>query len=453
MDLVTLEHEIVSVASVELYGTIISAVGPTLKAALTGATLGDFVRVQSNSRDNRSEAGFAWDDSDSFLARVMGFSDSSAQLAPLASSPRISPGAQVRVLGSKSTFSVCPEILGTVVDCLGAVQKRVHEPTVSVLNNGRRNVPYISQPSSVLERRPVDQVFVTGVRSIDAFLTLGLGQKICVIAEPGVGKSMLLSMLGRSESTDVTVVGLIGERGREVGEVVSDTLRIGSASKTVIVASTGDESPARRVLAAHTATAIAEYFRSIGLNVLLEIDSLTRLLRAYRELGLALGELPVRRGYPPSAFSELPKLIERAGTSEAGTITAIYTVLASNDLDQDPMVEEVRGLTDGHIVLSAELAERDHYPAVDILASISRLQSRLLKREVLDQTRFLRRLLSRLRSDKDLVLLSGAKPDTELELALQLEEKLKSFLKQSPAELSLLNSTFALVNDLGEAVS
>jgi FliI/YscN family ATPase len=282
--------------------------------------------------------------------------------------------------------------------------------------------------------------FVTGIRAIDAFVPMGLGQRLAVLAEPGVGKSSLLAAVAHASEAEVNVIGLIGERAREVQELASGIFSAERQSRTVIVASTSAEPAIRRILAAMTATRIAEHFRERGLSVLLQVDSLTRLFRAYREVGLAAGEVPVRRGYPPSVFSRLPELIERAGTSAAGAITALYTVLLSSDMDEDPMVDEVKGLTDGHILLSRSVAERCRYPAIDLQGSISRLASRLDTPEVREAVRQVRSAALTVAEDRELSLLGGTVHPRAQERR-EFESALHGFLAQDSGERSSLEHT------------
>jgi FliI/YscN family ATPase len=275
----------------------------------------------------------------------------------------------------------------------------------------------------------IDQVFETGIKAVDGFLTLGRGQRIAIFSEPGVGKTSLLSSLVKNSDADVNVIALIGERSREIREFIEDSLDSETRARSVLVASTSSESAVSRTNAALIATAIAEYFCEQGKNVLLTFDSLTRLFRAYREVGLARGEIPIRNGYPPSAYESLPKLIERAGNTPKGSITAIYSVLLSGSLEEDPMVEEVKGLTDGHIILDRKIAEQGQYPAVNVLKSLSRLQNNLVSKEHLNAVRELRKFKTEFESKKDLMFLSEARSE-QFEQYESLDSQLSEFLSQ-----------------------
>ena len=308
----------------------------------------------------------------------------------------------IRHQGSAPRIRCSSSLLGCVVDSLGRPMKRIAESDGNAeLSAARLD---IERPApKPFERAPISEIFETGCKVIDTFVTLGKGQRICVLAEPGVGKSTLLGNFAKSSSAEANVIALVGERGREVQEFIDGALTPETRGKTVVVASTSDESSLSRATAPLTAQRIAEYFRSAGLDVLLQVDSLTRYIRALRELGLAAGELPVRRGYPPSVFTKLPELIERAGTEGRGSITAVYTTLTSASFDEDPMIEEIKAVTDGHIVLSKQLADEGRFPAVDILRSLSRIQPRLLNASQLNTLRTCRAHIARFEAEKDLL--------------------------------------------------
>ncbi len=420
INLSRINEEIKSVTPVTIKGRLLEISGPVLRATVTGAAIGDLVSIKTR-RESKKEDG-----STRLLAQVVGFSRHVVVLSPLSPPRDIVPGAEVELLREPLQVFLGPHLLGTVINALGEELYR-EETTPPPLPSYRASI-FNSAPSPLI-RKPIDQVFVTGVRAIDTFLTLGCGQRLSVLAEPGVGKSTLLAMIAKNSSADINVFGLIGERGREVQELLFDTLDAETRKRSVVVVSTSDESPLSRIRAAYTATRVAEYFRDQGLRVLLEIDSLTRLFRAFREVGLAAGEVPVRRGYPPSVFAALPELIERSGTNQFGSITALYTVLLSSDLDEDPMVDEIKSLTDGHLLLTRALSESGHYPAIDILGSVSRLASKLQDGEMKNTVRKLKRLFTRLEKDRDLISLGG-QIDDELEQALRVEMKLLEFLQQ-----------------------
>lgn len=435
-----------SISPVLLTGHANEISGPVVKAELMGAALGDYVEIETrkNIRQKTSEK---------LLAQVVGFSKKTAILSPLGLTKHVLPGARLKVCAEAPAIFLGEHLLGCVVDNLGRICHRFFADKTPSETGGlssSRQCSLASQyrasdqaPPDALSRVPISQAFVTGIRSIDAFITIGRGQRLGVFAEPGVGKSSLISSVACAGSADVNVIALVGERGREVGDLIQRHFDDETKRRTVIVVATSDEPPLCRVQAAYTATTIAEYFRDAGLNVLLQLDSLTRLCRALREVGLAAGEVPVRRGYPPSVFSALPTLIERAGNSATGSITALYTVLMSSDLDEDPMVEEVKGLTDGHIVLKRALAERGHFPAVDVTSSVSRLAQAVTTAHQRAACQYARRMISRLENEKDLISLGG-KADEELSEALRIESALKRFLIQAEHEkANNLEQTFS----------
>lgn len=440
-----IQQQLEHVLPFSISGRVVEVCGPVIKAYLQSAALKDFVSINLDSplhSARRSE----------LRAQVVGFNRDYVLLSPFGSTAGIFPGATVTLLSTKGHLELGAHLLGSVVDSLG--RPLTETTTSSDLCPQHLPTSYGLPENTVpcaLSRKSISTVFESGIKAIDAFVTIGKGQRLVILAEPGVGKSMLLAMIARHSRAQVNVFGLIGERGREVKELLEDTLDAETRARSVIIVSTSDEAALSRLTAAHTATRIAEYFRDQGLDVLLQLDSLTRLFRAYREVGLASGEPPVRRGYPPSVFAELPRLIERAGTNELGSITALYTVLLSSDLDEDPMVDEVKGLTDGHLVLTRELAEAGHYPAIDVLSSISRCATKLLPQDRREDLRLLRRMLARLKKDKDLVLLGGV-PDAELEIALQFERELQLFLEQDLVAKSSFSESMLCMQKLATQI-
>ncbi|NTV95807.1 MAG: flagellar protein export ATPase FliI [Thiobacillus sp.] len=324
--------------------------------------------------------------------------------------------------------AVGPEMLGRVVDGAGRVldRKGILEPS--------RRVPLYSRPFNPMEREPITEVLDVGVRAINALLTVGRGQRMGLFAGSGIGKSMLLGMMARYTSADVVVVGLIGERGREVKEFIENILGEEGLRRAAVVAAPADSPPLQRLHGAAYATAIAEYFRDQGLNVLLIMDSLTRYAQAQREIALAVGEPPATKGYPPSVFAKLPQLVERAGNGRqgGGSITAFYTVLVEGDDQQDPIADAARAILDGHIVLSRLLADQGHYPAIDIEQSISRVITELLGREELARVRRFKSLYARYQRSRDLITIGAyAKGnDAVLDEAIALYPRMEAFLMQ-----------------------
>lgn len=442
IDLSHLRQLAKDLSAVTVRGRVVQIQGPVIRAEMVGVGVGDYVRIKTRmSLTSQIEAN-------TITAQVVGFSDNHALLTPLGSTTGIPPGSEVSLLSQGPTFIAGPHLLGAVVNSSGKIIQANSYPTHDnpVIANLPPDLVGVTATSPCpLSRQPIAHRFETGIRAIDCFVTIGEGQRLSLLAPPGVGKSTLMGMIARSSSAEVNVVGLIGERGREVQEFLEETLDRSTRQNTVVVVSTSDEPALARATAALTATRIAEYFRDHGLRVLLQIDSLTRLFRAYREIGIAAGETPVRRGYPASVYSMLPQLIERAGNSAKGSMTALYTVLLSSELDEDPMVEEIKGLTDGHIQLSQPLADRGHYPAIDVLSSLSRLQSKLVDRQLLNTLRQLRRLMARLRDDRELTLLSSGRPDPELETALRLDPLIDTLLRQGLTERTSFAETAAAV--------
>ncbi|MBL7662921.1 FliI/YscN family ATPase [bacterium] len=427
------------VSSCTIRGQVRTVKGLVIEAELVGAEIGSIVNI---SRPKITTIQHSQHQNNFIKAQVVGFENSTAILLPYSDTKGLFPGASVEILPTKHELAVGNFLLGKALNSLGEVitdtlelelNQQINHPTPTYIDLN-------SSPPPTLQRQPVNTQLITGIRALDGFCPIAHGQRLAIFAEPGVGKSSLMTMLARSSAAEINIIALIGERSREVGEFHRELLKPELRNKTILVVSTSDEPALSRATAALTATRIAEYFRDQGKNVLLQIDSLTRLCRAMRDVGLAAGEMPVRRGYPPSVFAALPKLLERAGTGTTGSITAFYTMLLSADIDEDPMVEEVKGILDGHIILSRRLAERSHYPAIDILRSLSRLQTKLQPPQIIKATQKIKKLISRLENDRDLLTLGG-KADSELQSALQLEKYIEDFLVQNiNSETNLLET-------------
>ncbi|MGE3633858.1 MAG: FliI/YscN family ATPase, partial [Sandaracinaceae bacterium] len=371
-------------------------------------------------------------------AVVVGFAPADATHLPLGDPRGTGPDDVVTRSAAPASVPVSDAILGRVIDALGAP-----------IDGGPDIVgdpqPIVRAAPAPMRRPRIDTAMVTGVRAIDGLLTLGHGQRIGLFAGSGVGKSTLLGRIARRADADVIVVGLVGERGREVAELIEDSLGEEGLARAVVVVATSDEPALLRVRAAWTATAIAEHFRDRGQRVLLLLDSVTRFARAAREVGLAAGEPPTRRGYPPSVFAELPRLVERAGRADTGTITAIYTVLVEGgDLDE-PVADEVRGVLDGHIVLSRALAARGRWPAIDPLASLSRVMDRVTDEAHRAAARAVRQHIATYEAKRDLVLLGAYErgSDPALDAALARVDAIEAFLRQEPDEASSLDDATA----------
>ena len=344
-------------------GRVLDISGAILHAALGTAPIGAICQIGAPATGT--------------MAEVIGLRQGTALLSPFGTTQGLVGGAAVRVVGPTLTLPVGISLLGRVVSGLGQIMDGLGPLAGTRLRPARGAAP------DPVSRPLIDTRLVTGLRSLDAFCTFGRGQRLGIFGAPGAGKSMLLAALARNCAADVIVIGLIGERGREVREFIERRLPESHRQRTIVVASTSDRPPLERVYAAHYATAIAEELRDQGKSVLLLIDSLTRVARALREIGLAAGEPPTRRGYPASVYAALPELIERSGRTATGDITAVYTVLIEGDGEGDPIAEEVRSLTDGHIMLSPSIAGRGRYPAIDVMTSLSRLMPDVVSRDEL----------------------------------------------------------------------
>jgi flagellum-specific ATP synthase len=381
-------------------------------------------------------------------AEVVGFSRSKALLMPFGELAGIGEGCPVWPRASAAEIPVGEGLLGRVVD---AAMRPVDGLPAPVLNKTAvMNAP----PPHAMQRRRITRPLVLGIRSLDACLTCGEGQRVGVMAGPGVGKSVLLGMLARSASADVVVVGLVGERGREVREFVERDLGAAGLARSVVVVATADEPPLVRVRAAMAATSIAEYFRARGKKVLLLIDSLSRVAMAQREIGLAAGEPPTSRGYPPSVFAALPRLLERAGNDAGeGSITAMYTVLAEGDDLTDPVADAARAALDGHVVLSRKLANAGHFPAVDILASVSRVMSDVVTPDHRRLAMEARDVLSTYRESADLIevgaYVAGSNP--RVDRALRSVHGVNALFRQEPTQRFTLESTLVALRRALEA--
>jgi flagellum-specific ATP synthase len=361
-------------------------------------------------------------------AEVVGFNDKTLFLMPFSEPTGVGPGDVVRVVSHSSNVKLGPALLGRVIDGRGEPLDGLPAPEC------HDTLSLLGRPLNPMERGPIDKVLDVGVKAINGMLTMGRGQRIGLVAGSGVGKSVLLGMLTRFTKADVVVIGLIGERGREVQAFISESLGKEGLAKSVVVASPANVSPVLRLKATHMTHVIAEYFRDQGLNVLMLVDSLTRVAHAQREIGLAIGEPPTAKGYPPSVFALLPNLIERAGVGRhgLGSITAIYTVLAEGDDASDPIVDIARASLDGQVMLSRKLADAAHYPAIDLTGSISRIMQSLLDPNDLKQANRFRRMWTLYQQNLDLIQVGAYERGTnpELDDAIRLHDRMVSFLQQ-----------------------
>lgn len=375
----SIEQQIAAVSTVKRAGKVLEVIGTLVKVAGLNVTLGEMCEL-------RSPEGVLLQH-----AEVIGFTRDVALLSPFSHLGDISRSTRVIGSGHPLTVRLDDSLLGRVIDSLG----RPMDGKGPIAVDEER--PIFAAPPDPLSRQIIESPLVTGVRVVDSMTTLGEGQRMGVFAPAGVGKSTLLGMFARGVECDVTVIALIGERGREVREFIELILGVEGMARTVVVCATADRSAIERTKAAYVATTISEYFRDRGCRVLLMMDSLTRFARAHREVCIASGELPARRGFPPSTFAELPRLLERTGMGSVGSITALYTVLTEDDTGSDPIAEEVRGVLDGHLVLSRQVAARNQYPAIDVLASLSRVMPLVIPSEHLKAAARIRELLAQYR--------------------------------------------------------
>jgi flagellum-specific ATP synthase len=365
-------------------------------------------------------------------AEVVGFSGDRLYLMPTGDIHGLKPNARVVPRTGAETVGVGPQLLGRIIDGAGAPLDGLG-PIAS-----EERIRLTGTPINPLSRQPIEQPLDVGVRAINSLLTVGRGQRIGLFAGSGVGKSVLLGMMARYTSADVIVVGLIGERGREVKEFVERILGPPGLQRAIVVATPADTPPLMRLHGAWRATAIAEYFRDQGKNVLLIMDSLTRFAQAQREIGLAIGEAPATKGYPPSVFARLPQLVERAGNGAegAGSITAFYTVLTEGDDQQDPIADAARAILDGHVVLSRRIAEAGHYPAIDIEASISRVMHDVVEQQQFALARRFKQALSTYQQNRDLIAIGAYHKgsDPRIDAAIALWPNMQNFLQQDLTE-------------------
>ena len=411
----------------ERLGRVVRASGTVVRA--TGLTAAIGQRCVIVSPDGSSE----------LLADVVGVDDGELILFPFGPLHGVTNESVVRLLDQRRSVGFSEQMTGLVLDALGRPMN-VDRPV-----RFRRFRPLDVPAPNPMSRRPIDTVFETGVKVIDALLTVGVGQRLGIFAMAGAGKSTLLSMLARHARADVVVIALIGERGREVREFIEHTIGEEGMRRSVVVVATSDRPAMERVMAAQAATAIAEGYRASGRHVLLLMDSVTRYARALREVGLSAGELPVRRGFTPSVFAELPRLFERVGNDARGAITAFYTVLAEDEEGSDPIAEETRGILDGHIVLSRELGESGHYPAIDPLASVSRLFNELVPERHRAAATELRQMLAKHRDTEFLVQIGEYQKgsDALADRAIERYPAIRRFLQQSSKEAVPIEKTLA----------
>ncbi|CDU00360.1 Flagellum-specific ATP synthase [Vibrio coralliirubri] len=399
-------------------GKLVRVVGLTLEATGCKAPIGSLCLVETMSGQMEAE--------------VVGFSGDNLFLMPSEQITGILPGARVTPMTTESGIPVGMELLGRVIDGVGNPLDGLG-PIYT-----EQRASFNAEPINPLARKPISEPLDVGLKAINGLLTVGKGQRIGLFAGSGVGKSVTLGMMTRGTTAQVVVVGLIGERGREVKEFIEDILGEDGRKRSVVVAAPADSSPLMRLKGCQTALAVAEYFRDQGLDVLLLMDSLTRFAQAQREIALSVGEPPATKGYPPSVFAKLPALVERAGNGndEQGSITAFFTVLTEGDDLQDPIADASRAILDGHVVLSREMADAGHYPAIDVEKSVSRVMPQITTEEHVLMSKAVRQVLSICRKNQDLVSIGAYKPGTDpaIDSAFTLKPKLDEYLQQKMKE-------------------
>jgi type III secretion protein N (ATPase) len=401
-----------------VHGRITEAVGMLIRAVIPQVKMGEICLIKRQGEP--------------LAAEVVGFTKDEVILSPLGDMKGIGPSSEVIPMRMPMHIKMGPNLLGRVLNGMGqAIDEDVKGPLVL-----EESFPVINPPPDPLKRILINKPISVGVRCIDGVLTCGRGQRVGIFSAAGVGKSTLLGMIARNAVADVNVISLIGERGREVREFLLNDLGPEGMKRSVVIVSTSDQAAQMRLNAAYVGTAIAEYFREQGKSVILMMDSVTRFARALREIGLAAGEPPARAGYTPSVFAILPRLLERSGNSEKGSITAFYTVLVAGDDMNEPVADEVRSILDGHIILSSDLARQYHYPAIDVLASVSRILPHIVDRAHLDLIGKVREVLANYKKNELLIRIGEYKPgsDKNADFALKYIDKVNRFLKQQVEE-------------------
>lgn len=415
-------------------GKVSDVVGLVIEASLPNGTLGELCRIFTRNGDV-------------IRAEIVGFKGDKVLLVPLDQTVGIAPGSRVERSPTPLSVAVGPHLLGRVIDGLGnPIDGK--GPLDAVARQ-----PVYADPPDPISRKRIKEVLATGVRSIDGLVTLGRGQRVGIFAGSGVGKSVLLGMMAKYAEAEVNVIALIGERGREVMEFIERDLGPEGLKRSVVIVATSDQAAMVRVKGAMIATAIAEYFRDQNKDVLLLMDSLTRVAMAQREIGLSVGEPPTTKGYTPSVFALLPRLLERAGTSNKGSITGLYSVLVEGDDMDEPISDTARAILDGHIVLSRKLASRGQYPAIDVLNSISRLKNEVASDALKDQSKQILNMLADYQESEDLInigaYVEGSNPGVDM--AISKIDVIKGFMSQDMNEPTTFNDTLFKLHSLLEA--
>ncbi|MFP7232364.1 flagellar protein export ATPase FliI [Bacillus subtilis] len=419
--------------SYKRYGKVKRVIGLMIESKGPASSIGDVCLIYAKGQSGKV-----------IKAEVVGFQEENILLMPYLEAASIAPGSIVEATGESLRVKVGAGLIGQVIDAFG-------EPLDGkLLPKGLSPVSTEQSPPNPMKRPPIREKMGVGVRSIDSLLTVGKGQRIGIFAGSGVGKSTLMGMIAKQTEADLNVIALVGERGREVREFIEKDLGEEGLKRSIVVVATSDQPALMRLKAAYTATAIAEYFRDKGQNVMFMMDSVTRVAMAQREIGLAAGEPPTTKGYTPSVFAILPRLLERTGANEHGTITAFYTVLVDGDDMNEPIADTVRGILDGHIVLDRALANKGQFPAVNVLKSISRVMSNISTKQHLDAANKFRELLSTYQNSEDLINIGAYKRGSsrEIDEAIQFYPQLIQFLKQGTDESALLEESIAALTSL-----
>ncbi|WP_336183048.1 flagellar protein export ATPase FliI [Bacillus sp. 205(2023)] len=419
--------------SYKRYGKVKRVIGLMIESKGPASSIGDLCLIYAKGQSSKV-----------IKAEVVGFQEENILLMPYLEAASIAPGSIVEATGESLRVKVGAGLIGQVIDAFG-------EPLDGkLLPKGLSPVSTEQSPPNPMKRPPIREKMGVGVRSIDSLLTVGKGQRIGIFAGSGVGKSTLMGMIAKQTEADLNVIALVGERGREVREFIEKDLGVEGLKRSIVVVATSDQPALTRLKAAYTATAIAEYFRDKGQNVMFMMDSVTRVAMAQREIGLAAGEPPTTKGYTPSVFAILPRLLERTGANEHGTITAFYTVLVDGDDMNEPIADTVRGILDGHIVLDRALANKGQFPAVNVLKSISRVMSNISTKQHLDAANKFRELLSTYQNSEDLINIGAYKRGSsrEIDEAIQFYPQLIQFLKQGTEESASLEESIAALTSL-----
>jgi flagellum-specific ATP synthase len=424
--------KVVEKSYIKHMGRVAKIVGLTIESIGPHVTVGEACLISSADKSKH------------VLSEVVGFKDNRILLMPLDDMEGIGPGSHVESIGHQLQVSVSDKLLGRVLDGLGKPIDGLGPLYTNELYNIENGAP------DPLTRDRIEDILPIGVKAIDGVLTVGKGQRVGIFAGSGVGKSTLLGMIAKNTKADINVIALIGERGREVREFIERDLGPEGLKRSIVIVATSDKPAMVRQKAAKTATAIAEYFRDNGRNVLLMMDSLTRFSMAQREIGLAIGEPPVSRGYTPSVFAVMPKLLERAGNSDVGSITALYTVLVDGDDMNEPITDAARGILDGHIVLSRKMANKNHYPAIDILQSVSRVMSEVVTKSHKQNANYLTRIVATYRDAEDLINIGAYSKGSneDIDEAIKKIKAVNEFLQQEVDEVVGIEEIISMLNEI-----